>query len=173
MRVDINNICSYALRHLNSAYELQMEHIVKPKGFYQPIFNCCISAPPGPPAIRSESGKLLMDYTEPVTEGGSLTMICETMGGDPLPRVSWWRGSRLIDDIVDEVDNKLSRVRNSLRIVNLQRKDQGERITCKASNTNLTEPVETYISINMVCKYLSTLFSRYLLLEFSSQHVGT
>ncbi len=60
-------------------------------------------APPGPPAIKSESGKILLDYTEPVTEGGSLTMICETLGGDPLPRVSWWRGSRLIDDIVDEV----------------------------------------------------------------------
>jgi len=56
-----------------------------------------------------------LDYTEPVTEGGSLTMICETTGGDPLPRVSWWRGTRLIDDIVDEVDTKLSRVRNSLR----------------------------------------------------------
>ena len=83
-----------------------------------------ISAPPGPPAIRSESGKVMLDYTEPVTEGGSLTMICETLGGDPLPRVSWWRGTRLIDDIVDEVDAKSARVRNSLRILNLQRKDQ-------------------------------------------------
>jgi hypothetical protein len=110
------------------------------------------SAPPGPPIIRSESSKVLLDYTEPVTEGGSLTMICETLGGDPLPRVSWWRGTRLIDDIVDEVDAKTSRVRNSLRVVNLQRKDQGERLTCKASNTNLTEPVETSIAINMVCK---------------------
>ena len=51
-------------------------------------------------------------------------MICETLGGDPLPRVSWWRGTRLIDDIVDEVDPKTARVRNSLRIINLQRKDQ-------------------------------------------------
>ena len=66
----------------------------------------------------------MLDYTEPVTEGGSLTMICETLGGDPLPRVSWWRGTRLIDDIVDEVDAKTARVRNSLRILNLQRKDQ-------------------------------------------------
>ena len=66
----------------------------------------------------------MLDYTEPVTEGGSLTMICETLGGDPLPRVSWWRGTRLIDDIVDEVDAKSARVRNSLRILNLQRKDQ-------------------------------------------------
>jgi hypothetical protein len=66
----------------------------------------------------------MLDYTEPVTEGGSLTMICETLGGDPLPRVSWWRGTRLIDDIVDEVDAKSVRVRNSLRIINLQRKDQ-------------------------------------------------
>ena len=113
-----------------------------------------LSAPPGLPSIRSESGKTLIDYTEPVTEGGSLTMICETTGGDPLPRVSWWRGTRLVDDIVDEVDSKVFRVRNSLRMVNLQRKDQGERITCKASNTNMTEPVETSIAINMVCKYL-------------------
>ena len=118
----------------------------------------CFPAPPGPPVIRSESSKVLLDYTEPVTEGGSLTMICETIGGDPLPRVSWWRGTRLIDDIVDEVDSKSSRVRNSLRVVNLQRKDQGERLTCKASNTNLTEPVETSIAINMVCKLLFETF---------------
>ena len=52
------------------------------------------------------------------------------------------------------MDVKSVRVRNSLRIVNLQRKDHNERITCKASNTNLTEPVETSIAINMVCKYL-------------------
>lgn len=72
------------------------------------FFFFSFSAPPGPPAIKSETGKILLDYTEPVTEGGSLTMICETLGGDPLPRVSWWRGTRLIDDIVDEV--KLSHI---------------------------------------------------------------
>ena len=36
-------------------------------------------------------------------EGATAALVCETAGGDPLPRISWWRGKTVIDDVVEEV----------------------------------------------------------------------
>ncbi len=93
------------------------------------------------------------DFSDPVREGSTATLVCETVGGHPLPRISWWRGKALLDDVVEEVDAKTRRVRNTLRLPNVGRREHGHRLTCRASNTNLTRPVETSIKINMVCKY--------------------
>ena len=58
-----------------------------------------------------------------------------------------------MDDVIEEVDAAESRVRNSVRLVDLKREDHGAKITCKATNSNLTQPAETSVRINMVCKY--------------------
>ena len=52
-----------------------------------------------------------------------------------------------------QVDNKLHVVRNTLRLPNVARRDHGARLTCRASNTNLTSPLATSVKINMVCEY--------------------
>ena len=109
--------------------------------------------PPGPPIILSDSGKLLLDVTDHVRPESTAVLVCETVGGDPLPRLSWWRGKTIVDDVVEEVDAKEYRVRNTLRLPNLKRADHGAEYTCKAINTNLTGPAKTSIKINMVCKY--------------------
>ena len=44
-------------------------------------------------------------------------------------------------------------MRNTLVLNNLARSNQGEKISCKAVNTNLTSPLSTTVSISMVCKY--------------------
>ena len=60
--------------------------------------------PPARPRIVSRTtGKVFHEYTEPVREGATATLVCETVGGDPLPRISWWRGKTVIDDVVEEV----------------------------------------------------------------------
>jgi hypothetical protein len=55
-----------------------------------------ISVPPSTPIIRSEHGKLLDKVSEPVQEGSTLTLICETQGGEPLPRLTWKRGQSVL-----------------------------------------------------------------------------
>lgn len=106
--------------------------------------------PPSHPVIYSESGQRLVLATEHVREDSTAVLICETIGGDPLPRLSWWREKTIVDDVVEEVDAKIFKVRNTLRLPNLKRSDHGTTYTCKAFNTNLTDPVETSIKINMV-----------------------
>ena len=58
-----------------------------------------ISVPPSTPIIRSEHGKLLDKVSEPVQEGSTLTLICETQGGEPLPRLTWKRGQSVLGTI--------------------------------------------------------------------------
>ncbi len=87
-------------------------------------------------------------------EGSTLTLICETQGGEPLPRLTWKRGQILLDDVVEEVDPQNRVVRNYLKMPSLHRRDHDEVLSCLASNTNLTDPTITYININMVCKFL-------------------
>ena len=109
--------------------------------------------PPSAPLIRSEHGKSLDKVSEPVQEGSTLTLICETQGGEPLPRLTWKRGQATLDDVVEEVDPQNRVVRNYLKMRSLHRKDHDDVLSCLASNTNLTTPQITYININMVCKY--------------------
>ena len=113
---------------------------------------CFIAVPSSPPLVRSEHGKALDKVSEPVQEGSTLTLICETQGGEPLPRLTWKRNQIVIDDVVEEVDPQNRVVRNYLKMPNLHRKDHDEVLSCLASNTNLTSPQITYININMVCK---------------------
>ena len=63
---------------------------------------------------------------------------------------------------MEEIDAKTSTVRNALRMPNLQRSDHGAALTCKAANTNLTQPVETTVKINMVCKYREGIKCKYV-----------
>ena len=114
------------------------------------------AVPPSAPIIRSEHGKMLDKVSEPVQEGSTLTLICETQGGEPLPRLTWKRGqsTAVLDDVVEEVDTQNRVVRNYLKMPSLHRKDHDDVLACVASNTNLTaRPQITYININMVCKY--------------------
>lgn len=112
------------------------------------------AVPSDPPRIFTDDGQLLFDLTKPVEERVALTLVCETRGGDPLPRLSWWRGKSLIDPMMENVDRTNGIVRNTLSLQNLQRTNQGEKITCKAANTNLTSPQSATVAINMVCKYI-------------------
>ena len=100
---------------------------------------------------------MLDKVSEPVQEGSTLTLICETQGGEPLPRLTWKRGqsTAVLDDVVEEVDTQNRVVRNYLKMPSLHRKDHDDVLAFVASNTNLTDrPQITYININMVCKYI-------------------
>ena len=124
--------------------------------YFNPSFYS-IAVPPTPPLIRSEHGKVLDKLSEPVQEGSTLTLICETQGGEPLPRLTWKRGQVVIDDVVEEVDSQNSVVRNYLKMPSLKRQDHDDVLACLASNTNLSVPLITYININMVCKWICIL----------------
>ena len=114
------------------------------------------TVPSTKPRILSPDGQALIDYTMPIEEGGTLTLLCETIGGEPLPRLTWWKGggSTMIDSSTEYVDSKGTVVRNRLVMKNMQRNNHGEKLTCKSSNTNLTASPTTSVNVQMICKYI-------------------
>ncbi len=65
--------------------------------------------------------------------------MCLVEGGDPEPRVSWWREGQLFDGEGDPstYDDVLQ---NTLVISSLDRSFHDEEFECRAINNNVTEP---------------------------------
>lgn len=72
--------------------------------------------------------------------------------GTPSPRVTWWREGRLLDSTSESVTP--GRVRNTLRIPNLSRADQGMTLTCQASNNNVSVPTSAATTVEMKRKLI-------------------
>ncbi len=72
--------------------------------------------------------------------------------GKPSPSVIWFHGNILIDDSYTTGPHGL--VRNELNLRNLNRTDFMSILTCRASNTNLSEPVSSSVVLDMNCKFI-------------------
>ncbi|CAL1275027.1 unnamed protein product [Larinioides sclopetarius] len=103
--------------------------------------------PPGEPIIMDEHGQHLHDVIGPYDEGSTLRFICEVDGGDPSPEVTWWHGLSLVDDSFNVT--KQGFVRNDMILEEIQRGDWMTEYTCRASNTNATDPKEASLQLDM------------------------
>lgn len=73
--------------------------------------------------------------------------------GRPEPKIRWWRGETLIDTGNEGVPGHMSpNKQNQLIIEALSRYDQGAVYTCQASNSNLSAPVSSSVTIEMFRK---------------------
>jgi len=77
--------------------------------------------------------------------------------GSPTPRVTWWLENRLLDAASESV--LTGRVRNTLRLPNLSRSDQGMILTCQASNNNVSVPTSVAVAVEMKRKLNSFSFA--------------
>ncbi|GFT32791.1 uncharacterized protein NPIL_328511, partial [Nephila pilipes] len=69
----------------------------------------------------------------------------------PLPSVTWWRESVLLDDTYTVTPHGV--VRNELEILSLKRHDLMAVFTCQASNNNFSQPALAAVTVDMNCKY--------------------
>ncbi|XP_076308503.1 uncharacterized protein LOC143223914 [Tachypleus tridentatus] len=103
-------------------------------------------APPTSVVIVDQNNKQLRNVIGPYREGSRIVLRCVTEGGKPLPAVTWWRRSVLIDDHYIQTDS--DKVENQL-FLDLSRQDVNMSLTCQASNTNLTSPKNVSVNIDM------------------------
>ena len=60
--------------------------------------NLTIIVPPEKPILRNRNGQVLSTYeVGPFEVGQDLEIDCEVIGGDPLPKVTWWQSGTLYD----------------------------------------------------------------------------
>ena len=71
--------------------------------------------------------------------------------GEPLPSVEWYMDNEPIDQTFQQTYEGV--VKNDLTIRHLKREHTLSRLRCLAKNNNLTKPVETSVTLKMLCKY--------------------
>ena len=71
--------------------------------------------------------------------------------GQPMPQVSWWRDSHLIDSSFEKTFGRT--VQNTLSVPQVSREDLGAMLTCQASNNNISAPASSRVTIDLKCKY--------------------
>lgn len=111
------------------------------------LINVTVVVPPGTPTIFDESGQEARTVVGPYLEGDSIILQCIASGGDPVPQVTWWRDSHLLDSSFETTFSQT--VQNTLTIDKVSRKDLGAILTCQASNNNISIPVSTRVTVDL------------------------
>ena len=70
--------------------------------------------------------------------------------GDPMPQVTWWRDSHLIDSSFEKTFGHT--VQNTLSVPQVSREDLGATLTCQASNNNISAPASARVAIDLKCE---------------------
>uniref|UniRef100_A0A6A7G0P9 Protein turtle homolog A-like n=1 Tax=Hirondellea gigas TaxID=1518452 RepID=A0A6A7G0P9_9CRUS len=94
-----------------------------------------------------DEGRIVSGMIGPYPEGADVTLVCQVTGGNPTPKVTWWQAGSLMDDLVEMTTKQVTR--NSLRLPRLTRDDLLRKLTCIASNSNLTAPLSTAVTIDI------------------------
>ncbi|KAK3891798.1 hypothetical protein Pcinc_004338 [Petrolisthes cinctipes] len=83
----------------------------------------------------------------PLIAGNTLHLICRATGGSPPPTVTWLDGTSHLD-MISEVETQVL-VANILVMPSLKRQDLFRSLTCHATNSNLTAPLSTTVTIDI------------------------
>jgi hypothetical protein len=89
------------------------------------------------------------------------------ISGRPLPQVTWWRDNVLLNTTSIQILDK--KVKNTLQLNRLERKDLHNSYVCQASNNDVSHPLTSSVTLDLNCKYAATslLFIKVLLLDLS------
>ncbi|PNF35857.1 hypothetical protein B7P43_G09423 [Cryptotermes secundus] len=111
------------------------------------------TVPPRKLTILDENGTNVQQkrVIGPYIEGSTAQITCVASGGRPTPRVTWWRDGIEIDNSDEALSER--RVKNVLRLENLERRHLNTVLTCKASNNDMVSPLSANITLDMYREY--------------------
>jgi hypothetical protein len=92
----------------------------------------------------------IVGYTEgeTVRMGQTVTLVCESYGGNPLASIIWYKNGQRIDHSYTTMGSKS---KNVLRFVAAP-DDNNAKYRCEASNVMVTEPLLAEIVMSVFCK---------------------
>ena len=109
------------------------------------------AVPPRRLSVYTEQEVVARSVVGPFTAGETLRLTCRATGGSPPPSVIWLEGEAYLD-VVSEVRTP-DLVANRLEVPALTRRDLHRTLTCRASNTNMTAPLITSVTLDMTCEW--------------------
>lgn len=83
----------------------------------------------------------------PYRIGDTVRLRCLSLGGRPLPKVTWWRDHALLD--ASDSSTSSFKTENELVLTDLKRDDLHSILTCQAANNNISVPVSTSVKLDM------------------------
>ncbi|XP_071547071.1 nephrin-like [Panulirus ornatus] len=113
-----------------------------------------VVVPPGQPVLRVGGQRATDGVLGPLQEGSALAITCSVGGGDPPPAVVWKRENEILDSTVESRSASLTV--NQLSILRLTRSFHNARLTCVASNNNVTVPIRASLTVTMNLRPLVT-----------------
>ncbi|XP_061722013.1 nephrin-like [Cydia pomonella] len=109
--------------------------------------NFTVITPPNRPTIVDTKTKDQTRLLQPYNEGDTLELSCETYGGDPRPRLTWYLENTVIDDSYEQRGDGVTV--NTLTFPNVGRQHLNARLVCQAANTNLAPPQTKMIILDI------------------------
>jgi len=135
-------------------YKCRVDYHLEQTSFQ--LIDLIVIVPPEKPRIFYETEQVQSNRLH-VTENQSVTLVCESKGGVPLPALTWWQDYNLIDKSFQRFNNK---VVNKLELVELGRENLNSLFICQASNNNLSMPVSTSVKLDLSFPPLSVKILR-------------
>uniref|UniRef100_A0A146KNR1 Nephrin n=3 Tax=Lygus hesperus TaxID=30085 RepID=A0A146KNR1_LYGHE len=115
--------------------------------------NLTIVLPPEQLSVIDDRGEHIRHYIlGPYNEGATIDIVCIATGGRPLPQVTWWQDNALLDDSYEVISEK--KVRNILKITQLERRHLHAVLTCQASNNDYLTPISSDVKLDLNLKPL-------------------
>ncbi|XP_059086618.1 uncharacterized protein LOC131883222 isoform X2 [Tigriopus californicus] len=94
----------------------------------------------------------------PFNEGEELRLLCESGGGKPIPKVTWYNGTEIMSGKASSFESPdgTGTGRNEIRVV-LERGDLGSRFTCQSENEAIVNaPLQTSVQLDVNLRPEST-----------------
>lgn len=108
--------------------------------------------PPERISIRDESNSERTTVVGPYSEGDTMKLKCDVIGGKPQPKLTWYRDGYQIQSETFMVPSGRY-LRSEIVVERLSRQDLNSRFTCKAINHPRATAIESSVQLDMNCKF--------------------
>ncbi|XP_076758325.1 kin of IRRE-like protein 1 isoform X3 [Xylocopa sonorina] len=121
-------------------------------------YNLTVIVPPEQPTILDQWGRIVNGTAGPYEEGDTPSLTCRVTGGKPEPMVRWLVNGQLKDEEYEK--NVGDVIENRLTLQPITRTELGANFTCQARNTDLIEPKESSVFLDLNLKPLTVNIRR-------------
>lgn len=110
------------------------------------LFICLV--PPDEPRIFDTHGKEVSTLAGPFREGQEFFLSCQVNGGNPPPKVSWWRSDVEIPGTTHQ-SIVTGAIINNILMRAVPRDYYATKLTCRAQGTPLIDPVIKEVTVQL------------------------
>uniref|UniRef100_A0A8D8TAK1 Protein turtle homolog A n=1 Tax=Cacopsylla melanoneura TaxID=428564 RepID=A0A8D8TAK1_9HEMI len=143
------------LRHDEGIYRCRADFVNSESRTFS--YNLSVIVPPQYPVVLDKWGRQLNSTIGPQQEGEEVILTCRVVGGKPQPLVRWLINNVTVDELYEQnsgdvIENRLVWPSGNRTV---KRKDLNAIFTCQAINTDLVDPREISLVLDLFLRPLT------------------